>query len=92
MKGFVNNLLDQNLGLLRAFASTRGILLNPGKATLRKTASPQAHRLVATAQLSSDFRVEQSGLGQEHDIGPQHQSRRRRTTSRPAFQYHAVAV
>jgi hypothetical protein len=51
MKGFVNNLLDQNLGLFGAFATARGILLNPGNATLRKTASPQAHRLGATAKL-----------------------------------------
>jgi hypothetical protein len=40
MKGFVNDLLDQCLGLWGAFATARGVLLNPGNATLRKTASP----------------------------------------------------
>ena len=63
MKGLVNNLLDQCLGLIGAFATARGILLNPGNATLRKTVSPQAHRLGAAAKLSSDFLVEQSGRG-----------------------------
>ena len=57
MKGFVNDLLDQSLGLFGAFATARGILLDPGNATLRKSASPQAHRLGATAKLSSDFLV-----------------------------------
>ena len=72
MKSFVNDLLDQCLGLLGAFATARGILLNPGNATLRKTASPQAHRLGAAAKLSSDFVVAQSRRGQERDLGPQH--------------------
>jgi hypothetical protein len=85
MQGFVNYLLNQNLGLFGASATARGILLNPGDATLRETASPQAHRLAATAKLSSDFLVEQAGCREEHDFGPQHQSRRRRTTACPAF-------
>jgi hypothetical protein len=85
MKGFMNNLLDQGLGHFGAFATARGILLNPGNATLRKTASPQAHRLGATEKLSSDFLIEQSGSGQERDFRPQHQSRRRRTSACPAF-------
>ena len=85
MKCFVNNLLDECLGLFGAFATARGILLDPGDATLRKTASPQAHRLGATAKLSSDFLIAQSGRGQERDFGPQHQSRRRRTSACPAF-------
>ena len=72
MQGFVNYLLNQNLGLFGASATARGILLNPGNATLRKAASPQAHRLGATAKLSGDFLVEQSGCGQEHGLGPQH--------------------
>ena len=92
MQGFVNDLLDQSLGLLGAFATARGILLDPGDATLRKAASPQAHRLGAAAKLASDFLVEQSGGGQERDSGPQHQSRRRRTSACPAFEEHAVAV
>jgi hypothetical protein len=77
MQGFVNNLLDQGLGLLGTLAAARGILLNPGNATLRKTASPQAYRLRATAKLESDFLIAQSGRGQESDFGPQHQSRGR---------------
>jgi hypothetical protein len=85
MKGFVNYLLNQILGLFSASATARGILLNPGNAAQRETASPQAHRLAATAKLSSDFLVEQSGCGEEHDFGPQHQSRRHRTTACPAF-------
>jgi hypothetical protein len=85
MKGLVNDLLDQNLGRLGPFAAAWSILFNPSNATLRKTASPQADRLGATAKLSSDFLVEHSRRGQERDLGPQHQTRRRRTAARPAF-------
>jgi hypothetical protein len=85
MNGFVKDLLDQSLGLWGAFATARGILLNPGNALLRKTASPQAHRLGATAKLLSDILVEQTGRGQKHDFGPQNQSRWRRTSARPTF-------
>jgi hypothetical protein len=72
MKSFVNNLPGQSFGLFAAFAAAGGILLNPGHPTLRKTASPQAYRLRATAKFSSDFLVEQSGCGQERDFGPQY--------------------
>jgi hypothetical protein len=40
MKSLVNDLLRQNLGLFATLAAARGILLDPGHATLRKTASP----------------------------------------------------
>lgn len=85
MKGLVNNLLDQKLGVYVAFAATRGIFLNPSNASLRKANSPEAHRLGAAAKFSGNFLVEQSRCGHERDFGSQHQSSRSRTSACPAF-------
>ena len=92
MQGFVDDLLDQGCGLFGAFAAAWGILFNPGNAALSKTASPQANRLRATPQLAGDFIVGQTGCGQQRDFGAQHQSSRRRTTARPAFQSDAITI
>lgn len=92
MQGFVDDLLDECFGLPRAFAAARSILLDPGNPLLRKPASPQAYRLGTAAKFARNLLVEQPGRGQQRDPGPQHQSRRRRTSARPALQNCAVAV
>ena len=63
MKGFVNNLLDQNLGRFAALTTARGIFLDPRNATLRETTSPQTNGLLAAPKLSSDFLIEQTRRG-----------------------------
>jgi len=91
-RGLAENLRRQRRRGRRRSSAARGILLNARQSPLGEAASPLANRLHAGLQLQGDFLVEFSSRRQQHDLGPQHQPRRRRAAPRPPLQRSSILV